>query len=103
MDNESPPDDDASRFIDATSGQKTAVADPPKGSVHMAICQDMKNDATAKQDPEKFYKLAHIWAEKWKDADKSKRDFLALSPAPAATGKEGGMNEPAIKALAKKM
>jgi hypothetical protein len=78
-----------------------------KRSSFAAICQDMKSHpATA--NPNLFYKLAHLWAEKWKEAAPKDREFVAVTPddelvVPENTDPKEGMNEKAIEALAKRM
>ncbi len=64
-----------------------------------AICQDMKRDPATK-NPNLYYKLAHVWAEKWKEAAPTDREFLAVTPAESTLD---AMNESGIKALAARM
>lgn len=64
-----------------------------------AICQDMKRDP-ATENPDLYYKLAHIWAEKWKEASPTEREFRAVTPA-ASTNNP--MDEGGIKKLAARM
>lgn len=61
-----------------------------------AICQDMKRSG-ATVDPNLHYRLAHVWAEKWTEANKGGREFLAVAPAAATAD---AMNKANIDALA---
>ncbi len=94
-----PPEKDAPKAVDAPKGGSAGVADPVPPPRPVAICQNMKSDG-ATANPDLYYKLAHVWAEKWKEADKDKREIVVVDPAAATTN---AMDEAAIKKLAATM
>jgi hypothetical protein len=71
------------------------------GALEGAICQNMlRSGATTR--PNSYYRLQHLWAEKWKAANPRARDFLAVDPA-AETTPEGANDVKGINKLAATM
>jgi hypothetical protein len=87
--------------VEITTGLLNTAYVGMKRSSFAAICQDMKSHP-ATENPNLFYKLAHLWAERWKEAAPKDREFVAVTPDEEMTP-EDAMNEKAIDALAVRM
>lgn len=83
----------------AAGPQNACAAGGAFGAFEVAICQDMVKSG-AKQNPDRYYRLAHLWAEKWKTAKPSSRACVPVNPAVPTSDP---MNLAGIKTLAARM